>query len=115
VILFIRHAASCLAPTLVAACFAPIAAAADEGGAAPISRQDDLLDRSTVAIASQNICGFDVDQTRSEPSSAARTLDTPWALFDAQIREYQRNMLGFSEWEKARRCAKARPLAEAAG
>jgi hypothetical protein len=115
VILPTRNATSCLVAALVAACFTPIAAAADERGAEPKYSQDDLLDGTTVAIASQDICGFKVDQNAIRAFVAAKAPDMPWFLFDAQIRGYQRIMPRFSEQEKARHCAKARLLAEAAG
>ncbi|QGN00093.1 hypothetical protein [Methylocystis parvus] len=110
-----RNATSCLVAALVAACFTPIAAAADERGAEPKYSQDDLLDGTTVAIASQDICGFKVDQNAIRAFVAAKAPDMPWFLFDAQIRGYQRIMPRFSEQEKARHCAKARLLTEVAG
>ena len=95
--------------------FAPIIVVAAEAETAREYSPHDIADGSTVAIASQDICGFKVDQKAIWAFVAEKAPDTPWYLFEAQIRGYQRIMPRLAGNERVRHCAKARQWAEAAG
>ncbi len=75
---------------------------------------DLLTDRSSIVIASQQICGFDTDIGAIKDYVARTVPDMPWELFETQVRGYQRILVKLNDEEKNRHCASLRPLADSA-
>ncbi|WP_428631412.1 hypothetical protein [Sphingopyxis sp.] len=94
------------------ACLSAIPAAAQ---APPRYSEAEILDGTTIAIASQQLCGYRVDEKAIRALIAAKLPDLSPGLIELQLRGYARVLPRLTEEQKQRHCAETRQLAQAAG
>ena len=75
----------------------------------------DILNGTTIAIASQELCGFRVDEQAIRALIAAKLPDLSPDLIALQLRGYARVLPRLDEEQRKRHCAETRSLAKAAG
>lgn len=76
---------------------------------------EDILNGTTIAIASQDLCGFRVDEKAIRALIAAKLPDLSPDLIALQLRGYARVLPHLDEKQRKRHCAETRALAKAAG
>ncbi len=105
-----RPASARLAFWIVALSAAPAAAERP-----PRYSEEDILNGTTLAIASQDLCGFQVDEKAIRALIAAKLPDLTPDLIALQLRGYARVLPRLDDDQRQRHCAKTRALAKAAG
>jgi hypothetical protein len=106
----IRPAHASLALSFAALSAAPVAAERP-----PRYSDEDILNGTTIAIASQDLCGFRVDEKAIRALLAAKLPDLTPDLIALQLRGYARVLPRLDDEQRKRHCAKTRALAKAAG
>jgi hypothetical protein len=105
-----RPASACLALWIAALSAAPVAAERP-----PRYSEEDILNGTTIALASQELCGFRVDEKAIRALMAAKLPDLSPDLIALQLRGYARVLPRLDEEQRKRHCAETRALAKAAG
>ncbi len=77
--------------------------------------EDAILNGTTVAIASQKLCGFRVDEPAIRALLAAKLPDLTPELIALQLRGYARILPTLGPEQRQRHCTEIRELAAAAG
>jgi len=106
------HNALCFAVPIALLSVAPAAAA---GQPAPRYSEEDIINGTTIAIASQELCGFRVDEKAIRALLAAKLPDLSAELIATQLRGYARILPRLNPEQRQRHCAETRQLAAAAG
>ncbi|WP_439567241.1 hypothetical protein [Sphingopyxis sp.] len=81
----------------------------------PRYSEEAILNGTTIAIASQDLCGFRVDEKAIRALLAAKLPDLTPALIALQLRGYARVLPTLNDEQRQRHCAETRQLARAAG
>lgn len=105
-----RPASACLALWIAALSAAPVAAERP-----PRYSEEDILNGTTIALASQELCGFRVDEKAIRALIAAKLPDLSPDLIALQLRGYARVLPRLDDEQRQRHCAETRALAKAAG
>ena len=105
-----RPASACLALWIAALYAAPVAAERP-----PRYSEEDILNGTTIALASQELCGFRVDEKAIRALIAAKLPDVSPDLIALQLRGYARVLPRLDDEQRQRHCAETRALAKAAG
>ncbi|HEV7342182.1 MAG TPA: hypothetical protein VGN68_11130 [Sphingopyxis sp.] len=106
----IRPAHASLALSLAALSAAPVVADSPSRYS-----EEDILNGTTIAIASQDLCGFRVDEKAIRELLAAKLPDLSADLIALQLRGYARVLPRLDEEQRKRHCTETRALAKAAG
>lgn len=77
--------------------------------------EEAILDGTTVAIASQDLCGFRVDEKAIRLLLKTKLPDLAPELIALQLRGYARVLPTLNDEQRQRHCAATRALAKAAG
>ncbi len=112
--MFIRPAHASFALCL-ALCLAALFAAPAAAERPPRYSEEDILNGTTIAIASQDLCGFRVDERAIRALIAAKLPDLTDDLVALQLRGYARVLPRLDEEQRKRHCTETRALAKAAG
>lgn len=94
---------------------AALSAAAVGAERPPRYSEEDILNGTTIAIASQDLCGFRVDETAIRARIAAKLPDLSPDLIALQLRGYARVLPRLDDEQRKRHCTATRALAKAAG
>ena len=81
----------------------------------PRYSEEQILDATTVVIASQQLCGYRVDEKAIRALLAAKLPDLTDGLIALQLRGYARVLPTLDDEKRQRHCAETRDLARAAG
>lgn len=81
----------------------------------PRYSEEQILDATTIVIASQQLCGYRVDEEGIRALVAAKLPDLSPDLIALQLRGYARILPSLDAEQRARHCAETRALAKAAG
>ena len=81
----------------------------------PRYSEEDILNGTTIAIASQELCGFRVDEQAIRALIAAKLPDLSTDLIALQLSGYARVLPRLDDEQRKRHCADTRALAKAAG
>lgn len=103
------------APLRLIAALAIASASAVAAEGPPRYSDEAILNGTTVAIASQQLCGFRVDEPAIRSLLAARLPDLTPELIALQLRGYARTLPTLGPEQRQRHCAEIRQLAGAAG
>lgn len=106
----LRPAHACFALSIAMLSAAPVGAERP-----PRYSEEDILNGTTIAIASQDLCGFRVDETAIRALIAAKLPDLTPDLTALQLRGYARVLPRLDDKQRQRHCAETRALAKAAG
>lgn len=105
-----RSATACLALWIAALSAVPVAAERP-----PRYSEENILNGTTIALASQELCGFRVDEKAIRALIAAKFPDLSPDLIALQLRGYARVLPRLDDEQRKRHCADTRALAKAAG
>jgi len=81
----------------------------------PHYSEEMILNGTTMAIASQDLCGYRVDEKAIRALLAAKLPDLTPELIALQLRGYARVLPRLDDAQRQRHCAETRALAKAAG
>ncbi len=99
----------------VAQLSAALLAAAPAAETPPRYSEEDILNGTTIAIASQELCGYRVDEKAIRAFMAAKLPDLSPDLIALQLRGYARILPALNAEQRQRHCAETRQLAAVAG
>lgn len=106
--MLMRPASACIALWIAALSASPVAAERP-----PRYSEEDIFNGTTIALSSQDLCGFRVDEKAIRALMAAKLPDLSSDLITLQLLGYARVRPRLDDEQRKRHCVETRALAEA--